>query len=196
MSIQRKRIREKMVEILRAGATQVGEKVYGSRARAFFQEELPAVCVYFYNETVEEFNASPRELKRTAKFRVEVLAKADEDLDNLMDEIGDEVEKILHNANDLDGLVNDLVLSDSQAAILADGEQPVGSLQLTFDVEYLTLAPGEEGEVAAEVSPFRQVRTTYRPNGAGAQAPQPGEKILLEQEDDANNNGIPDEDEP
>jgi hypothetical protein len=183
MSAERKAIRHKIVEkLLAANIPNVGDRVFASRTKGFFREELPAVCVYFRDETSDEFNTAPRELKRTAHFIVEILAEANDELDDKMDDIGDFVERTLHRETDLDGTVEEIVISQAQMNLVGDGEQPVGSLQLTFDAEYFTQAPNDaDGEDEAEATPFKKVKTNWRPNAADEEAPQPGEEIELEQ---------------
>lgn len=143
MSTTRKQIRAAVAQLLQ-GISGVGSRVFESRSRQVWPEELPAILVYTRTETAEIFNESPREYKRTLQLAVEVIAKGDENVDDTLDDLCQEIEHRIFQDDTLDNLVSDTILSDTEIDFVPDGEQPVGAARITFNVEYFTLAPEEQ----------------------------------------------------
>lgn len=161
MSHQRQEIRDKVVELL-TGIAEVNERVFPNRARRLFEEELPAILVYTKSETGEIGVQAPREYKRTLKLAIEIVAKADEDLDNDLDDIAKEIETRLFRNETLDGLVSDVQYSDTEIEFEPEAQVPVGAARLTFDVEYWTEAPDE----IPDLDDFEKAHIETLPEGA------------------------------
>ena len=143
MSHQRKLIREAMVQLL-TGIEGIGDRVFESRARRLFPEELPAILVYTKSETAEIWVQGAREYKRTMKLAIEVLAKADENVDDTIDDLCQEIEQRIFRKETLDGVTSDVKYSDTDIDFEPDAETPICAARLTFDCEYYTEAPEEQ----------------------------------------------------
>lgn len=146
MAHPRTAIRNKVVELL-LGRTDVAGSVYASRVKPFlsndWQNELPAIVVYTMDENGEIYTAAPREYLRTVEVVVEVHANADEALDDVLDTIGRQVERLLLTDDTLDGAVNDFTYSRTKLVIRDDGDDLMGGCRIIFDAEYLDRHPDD-----------------------------------------------------
>lgn len=180
MSTQRKLIRKKVAELL-AGATNAGASVFASRARAVFANELPAILVYSREETVTIYNASPRELQHVLTLVIEIAATADEELDDLLDDIAQQVIDRLNEYQTLDGTASDRVLTGSQLQIVGEGENQHGACALTYEVTYYTFDVATGLVEPNLITPFETATVTHRPNGADENSPPVSDTISLPQ---------------
>jgi len=87
---------------------------------------------------VEAIHQEPLEQKRTIRLAVEILAKANEDLDDILDDLSNEVEELLEAQPTLNGLVSNIELSDTEITLSQEGESPFGSCRMTYEVEYFS----------------------------------------------------------
>lgn len=184
MTSKRKTIRHAIANVL-LNNTSAGAHVYASRTRKLSKESLPAILVYTNNEDVEVFNESPREYRRTLTLGIEIAARADDDLDDTLDDIAQEVERIL-SENQTPGGADTLLLTGATIVLNADGDNQHGGCVLTYDAIYFTLdvSEGVAGPgVPAEnvITPFETGGVTWRPNGATEESPQAKDEILLTQ---------------
>jgi|LGOV01.1.fsa_nt_gb hypothetical protein len=150
---QRKLIRHKVTEILRAAQTDCGEKWHPSRARGIWPNELPAGLVYTLDEEATGAkDTAPRELKRTISLSVEFARKGESDqgakelagaatLDGLMDDIAHQVEQALFADDTLGGMAADCYLTRTTFGIDIEGDEVIMTGRMAFAVEYYTYAP-------------------------------------------------------
>lgn len=150
MASIRKAIREEVVETLKAANTAVGQNVFPSRVRAAWDHdnELPCILVYTRTEPAEIDAESPRSYKRNLRIAVEILAKADDNLDNTLDDIAEQVESALFKDETRGNRCEDTILTDSELELLPDGDTLIGACRITFETPYYKDAPaaGEENE--------------------------------------------------
>lgn len=160
MSTKRKEIRQALTALLvAANIPNVMGKVYPSRARKIMPGELPVIAVYTRGEpTIEEFSQAPLEYKRHVNLVVEVIAKADENLDNTLDDIAQLVENVVFRNPTLSDKANDTRLSKIDEDILGEGETQFGACALTFDCTYLSYAPED---ITADLPPLEEVNAKY-----------------------------------
>jgi hypothetical protein len=153
---QRTLIRRAVVDIIKAAATECGDRVFRSRTRGLWPEELPAILVYPENEPVSGVtDTAPREAKRDLALSIEIQVKGDTEetmenagstSDDLLDEICRQVETALA-ANDTlttaaDGqAAADCYLTGTRFAHSADGDEPILAAIMTWNVEYYTYMP-------------------------------------------------------
>lgn len=142
---QRKLIRDKIVELL-TGATSVGEKVYSSQARPLTEAGLPCILVYANSEPVEIFQESPRQYKRNLSISIEIVAKANETLENDLDAIAASVESKLMQDYTLGDLAADLILTGTELTITPNGDTLIGSCVLTYLVPWYSYAVSDQTE--------------------------------------------------
>lgn len=149
MNVTRADIRRKFVELL-TDRTDVAERVFQNRARQLWPEELPAILVYSRNENITEFESAPRSVQRELRMAVEIVAKADEAVDDQLDAIAEQVEAIIQADDTLGGTVSDCLISDVEMGVAGEGETVFGSAILTFRVVYfreVVAQPDELGDL-------------------------------------------------
>lgn len=166
MTTIRKQIRHAIADVLR-GNTLAGENVFASRTRKISEKLLPAILVYTREESFEVFNASPLEWKRTLTVGIEIVARADEDLDDQLDDIAGEVERIMSENQTLDCLASDVAPSRIEIQLTADGDNQHGACILTYDIVYYTfdVSEGEEGPGVPTrnvLHPFQTANVDYK----------------------------------
>lgn len=143
---KRAEIRQKIVELI-AGKTQAEDRVFSNRARRIWPEECPLIVVYSKTETVQEFEKSPRSLKRELQIAIECIAKADENIDDTLDEIAQEVETALGSDESLGNLCADIILEQTEMNLSGDGETVFGAAILTYQVTYITELVEQDGNL-------------------------------------------------
>lgn len=170
MPHQRKLIRDHAVSML-MGQTAAGSKVFANRVRPLISngwlDRLPAIVIYTLDESSEIFNAAPHEYMRTVQLMVEIQARAEENLDDVLDAIADDVERILLRDDTLGGTVNDLRYAQTRMALREDGENLIGACLIQFDAEYLDVRPDGSDEVPgfnATLPDLNTVTTQYSLN--------------------------------
>lgn len=155
MAHARKLIRDKVVELLSTATgspaaypTDAEDRVYPSRVRAVWNEELPCILLYTRSENVEVYNQSPIEYRREVELQIEVCARADDQLDDTLDSIAAQVERVLILNETLkpDGWTFDewpeIRLADTSVTLKGDnGEMLYGAAIISFVVKYYQLAP-------------------------------------------------------
>jgi hypothetical protein len=129
-------------------------RVYANRPTPLWEVELPCVCIY---TAMPESGSEPSELEsrpsmytRDLKIAVEILAKADGDVDDALDDIAENVEQAIGDnqeslarqlVDDAEGTVItdagivDLINTDVQ--LVDDGRKIIGSCKMTFVVPYV-----------------------------------------------------------
>lgn len=139
---QRKQIREAIAALL-LNETAAGDRVYRSRIRPAHQDKLPCILVYSNSEEVEIFNEAPRKYRRILTSTIEIQAKANEDLDETLDEIAEDVEHALHQDHALVGdgppsgaLCEDTILTGVEITHTDNGSTVIGSCVMTYLTPY------------------------------------------------------------
>lgn len=155
MSSGRKVIRQKIVDLLMS-KTRAEDRVFSSPARNIWAENLPAILVYSRNEIVDEFATAPRTLRRKLRLAIECVANADEQLDNELDDMGQEVEEALGADESLGGIAADCILEQADMELKGDGNTVIGSCTLTYLVTYLTELKDE-----SEIVPLERIDVAY-----------------------------------
>ncbi len=175
MSSKREEIRAAVLAILE-GISQVTtgsgdaaiSRIYTNRAKKLWPNELPAILIYTRSEASEIGVAAPRAYKRIMKLAIEIVCKGAEEsnFDDTIDTISEDVEQRIFRNETLNGLVSDILLSDTEMDYVMEGDQPIGAAVLTFNVEYWTDAPIEQPDlddfttVHSEITPQPQVEDT------------------------------------
>lgn len=139
-------VRRKIVERLK-DRTEAAERVFSNRARQLWPEELPAIMVYTRSETSKDFGSAPRSLERELRMAVEIVAKADENLDDELDTIAQQVEDRILGDDTLGGICSDIILTDTEMAVSGEGDTLFGSAVLTFRVVYHTEVYVKDAEI-------------------------------------------------
>ncbi len=139
MSVRRE-IRDKIIELLKLGQTAAGQSVFSNRARPFNPRELPSITVYTESETSELANPPHSSLKRTLNLKIEAAIIEKTHLDDELDAVADEIERLFPPTFRPDprfeGKLRSMALVSTEFSIIRDAEEPVGVVQLGFNVEY------------------------------------------------------------
>ena len=142
MAHQRKVIRAKVIELLQAGATVAGDRVFASRRVPVWQGELPCILVFTEKEESREFNKSPRILERKCDMMVDLRIedidgfKQGASVDDVVDDFCEVVEALLDRK--LGGTASDCILKRTVSGIVEDGARSMGFALVTFEVTYST----------------------------------------------------------
>lgn len=153
-------IRQAVVDLLATPVddvypTDAGANVFKSRVRAIWAEELPCICVYVRSDDASIFNESPIEYRRDAEIVVEISARLDDDLDDTLDTIAAQVERVLILNETLkpDGWPNDywpeIRLGNTSITLNGqDGDNQHGAAIITFGCRYFQDAPEDITDTA------------------------------------------------
>lgn len=136
----RKQIRDAIVTALLT-KTGAGTRVYPNRVRPWRAKNLPAIGVYTKSEEANHHDSAPRAYERRALVVVEIVADADDHLDDVLDLQALLVETILLADPTMGGVADDLVLSDSSLDFLEKGDTLQGCCAITFEATYWTEQP-------------------------------------------------------
>ena len=138
MAHVRKTIREYFGTQL-TGLTTTGANAFESRVYPMQSAKLPAILIYTTTESSEEQAFSSKRVQnRVLSVEVQGFVRAISNFDDTLDLIAKEVEVAILDDPTLGGLAINTELTSTQADYSGDGEQPVGTIRLTFDVQYRT----------------------------------------------------------
>lgn len=138
MSHVRKQIRS-YFETQLTGLASTGSNVYESRIYPLVQAKLPALIVYTTTESSQEAAFGAQVVQhRVLTVTVEGYVRALANFDDSLDQIATEVEEAILDDRTLGGLANNTVLTSTDSQYSGEGEQPVGTIVLSFEVTYRT----------------------------------------------------------
>ncbi len=135
----RKEIRHAVVELLK-GKTDCGDNVFASRVRSVFELELPCILVWTKAEPVKIYTEAPREYEKNLLVAIEILAKGDDDLDDVLDDIASDVEYWMHQDHTKRELSSDTTLKSTEITLDKSGDQLIGATILTYELPYYSEA--------------------------------------------------------
>lgn len=154
LELQKLKIRNVIRDFLK-NRTDAKANVFVSRSTKFDHAELPAILIYPDSERVSRFNEAPKRYVRNFALKIEIIGRAatDDELDCQLETIGEQIENLLEanedEAKTLKPLTNSLNLTGSRYSFEGEGQTPVGSLILDYDVEFLKYALPEGLELDA-----------------------------------------------
>lgn len=126
------------------------------------------MSVYTVTESVdpESRKTAPRELERHLQLAIEAAVKDGDDVDDVLDALALEIERVIHQDETFGGLVSDTLLEATDVDVIDRGDQNIGALRLVFAVRYYTGAPEAED---THLDDF--VKADIRTNLDGGQEP-------------------------
>lgn len=139
----KRRIKVAIRDLLRNQHKSVdAENIRVSRTIPTQSESLPAILIYSTTENVRRFDESPKRYERTLTVNIECLDSGnnDDDMDMRLEVIADQVEALMERDETLGGIANDLELVSTNYQQEPDGESPMGSLVLQYNVEFYQYA--------------------------------------------------------
>lgn len=134
----RKAIREKIKSML-IDKTICGPNVFENRLMKWREEHFPVISIYTQSESSEIYNVSPRKYKRKLNVAIEIIAFADDNIDDFMDGIATQVEDVLHTTWDLEGVAENLIYLGTQIGVAYEGAKPYACAKLEYEVQYTSL---------------------------------------------------------
>lgn len=137
MTHPRQDIRDAIVTMLSNGNTSAGTNVFSSRIKPITEANVPAINVQTFRENATLFNETKRIYRRILTVGIAVIDRANNDLDDKLDQIADQVESIILKDETLGGVASDTKLSDTNMR-LELGDNTIGGVIISFDVEYYT----------------------------------------------------------
>ena len=137
MTHVRKQIRDSVTTAV-TGLATTGTNVFQSRVYPNEAAKLPSLCVYTTTETAEVISLTPPRLMRTLEVVVEGYAKAKTGLDDTLDTIAVEVEEALAVDITRGGIAHQMKITGTEIGLNEEGEQPIGIIKMTFEVDYVT----------------------------------------------------------
>jgi hypothetical protein len=142
MAHQRALIRNAVREQL-LGRTAAASRVYKTREVPWARTELPGIAIYALSEPIdpESQDTAPRELTRNLRLVIEGAVEAKSDVDDRMDDLAAEIERAIDADPNFAGTAHDSILSNTEMGIAVDGNRPVGTVIMTYLVQYHTQAP-------------------------------------------------------
>ena len=135
MSHARTQIRDAIFDILDTAISNV--TIQKSRIYPIGSGKLPAILIYTRQENLQDSSLSkPRIQFRNLSLIIDVIAKANNDLDQTLDDLAVQIEQALSNDTTLGGLVKDTILQTTDIQYLDEGDKPHGIMLMTYGVTY------------------------------------------------------------
>ena len=134
MTHPRQTIRESLVTLL-TGLPLTGSRVYGSRLSPVEEGSLPALRIYADREQASPLVIHAQTTReRDITYRIEIVARANADLDDALDAIAEQVEGALVAAADSTWLGGTLGALSTEIELSDDVSQPVGIARLGITI--------------------------------------------------------------
>lgn len=115
--------------------TLAGDQVFCNHSESV--AKLPAIIIQTPKEENAKFSETPRILERLCLLVIEGICSGS-NLDENLDFISFEIEKLIARDLTFSGLVSDVVLKLSEQEQSSDGAEPIGSVKLVYKVKYHT----------------------------------------------------------
>ena len=109
---------------------------------------MPALLVYTESEAIEVYAVSgPFEYERKLTVRIEIACEETSAIDDELDIIAEQVEAVLYLDHTLGELCKDVLLQGAEMSVDKDGDKNYGSLILSYQVTYHTVAANDLSEL-------------------------------------------------
>jgi predicted metal-dependent phosphoesterase TrpH len=137
----RRQIREALLARL-TGLALTGSRVFSGRVNPLTDGELPAIVIATDGE--ENIQSAQEPVQRTLSFAVRGVARNADDVEDTLDELGEQVEAAVAAGPLLPGKSINTRLIAVAVDLAGDGVQPHGQIVMTYVVDYFTTqaAPG------------------------------------------------------
>jgi hypothetical protein len=160
---QRKEIRDLCVALIKAGATSAGQRVYPSRVLPSWKLTYPVVFVYLPSEENRIIGQRPTTSERQLRVSVMLLdANVDPAVDERLDFLASEIEKILNNDDNWGSLQisrTEYVGMESELVFEREQDKNHATMTLNFHIYYIT----EVEPVAAPLTAYVNVNGVWIP---------------------------------
>jgi len=170
----RKLIRQYVINLLKVGLPEFNNRVFGNRDKPLHQTEMPCVLVYTKSEQAAIYIEAPRSYQITLKLEIQITSRLRDGADDYLDDICEKIEELIFNDTYLNGLAQDVLLSDTESDFKYEGEQGVAGSRITFDVLYEKVAPEE----TLGLDPLIRAHVEYKSPPDTGQAPIVNDIVL------------------
>lgn len=134
----RKTIRDEIKTIL-TGLPTTGTKVFSDYVYSISESSLPCICVVTRGEIPNrETIGKPAIQQRTLEMAIYGLVKMNNTYQDVLDQIGYEVEMAIYNNITLNGLVKDLSITSIDTSVDDEFDKPTGFINMKLQVTYRT----------------------------------------------------------
>lgn len=143
MSLVRMQIRKELISVL-SGRTVAKDRVRFNRGEVNWDENLPAINLYFRGEQIDQNTESPREMKRSLQLEIELLTHGvdGEELSDRLDEFAEQVERCLSVDDSIGGCASDIFINGvSDVETEASGTRVIGAFKLNYTIEFYEFFP-------------------------------------------------------
>lgn len=134
---KRKRIREAVVTILNAHSPLNAVAKFENRSEAYFKQELPAISVVTEKEDYRSLDVAQSKFESTLQWSLQITADAKENLDDILDDLGQKCWDALKTNLSLNGHVLSTELIGADMELSTDGRDVVGVLNMRFVSKYI-----------------------------------------------------------
>ena len=118
-----------------AGVADMAERVLIQRALPVGHDRFPCCCIYAFPESNEIFDTEL--FRRELSLNFEFMAQGDEaEVDAQLDAFSNQLERELLLREDLGGLVDRIILTETEQDYVTQARKLVGAARLTFNVIY------------------------------------------------------------
>ncbi|MTI13360.1 hypothetical protein [Sansalvadorimonas verongulae] len=121
--------------------TDAGDRVFVNRQRTLRKQDLPCLLVYTTTEncdTAYATSTAPRVDRRRLSCVVDIRAERRKGLDDLLDTLAAQVEQAVFADVSFSETVADSLLTSTRLLFSDEGEDCIGSCELTWELEYYT----------------------------------------------------------
>lgn len=136
---ERQKIRNAVSALLTGNVTEVGARVFKSRASALWpDQELPCICIYNKEDKfTDRFGNSPGQSGRLLTLSIDIVVAGKEGNDDTLDSIAKQIEVLMQKDHTLSGTCEDLTLTDVVFGFKEDGAVPIAAARLSYEIIYI-----------------------------------------------------------
>lgn len=144
---KREEIRKEFKEVIKTAIVSLvpNDRIFFNRAIKIDERtELPCVIIYTKTDNPEIYTTAPRRYNRKMQLTCEVIARAFESADDIVDEICEKIEIAVFRNETLNDKVEDTKLAPTDMDMIEDGSKTIVAARIQFDIEYFVDAPDEQ----------------------------------------------------
>ena len=161
--MDRKFLRKKIQDLLKkSNIDGIGQDILSMRSIPSSIEHLPIALIYPKNESVTRFDEAPKRYLRSLNIMIEIITTDDNDecLSEQLDDLSAAVEQAIENDTEIEAVVESIELTSVVYDSEGDGQSPVGTAVLNYQINYVT-----EPRPEFTHADFDTADTTWHANG-------------------------------
>lgn len=138
MASERKAIRSAIAALLQSPEISGIAGVYSNRIETFEKGEHPSISVYTESEESRPRDTSNNRYVRTMSLIVEVIARANSGLDDMLDDFADAIESRILSNQELGGLAVGIQYAGTELVLEGESvETAIGAARISFQIQYI-----------------------------------------------------------